>query len=267
MRLTVDRLAFGYPSKLVGEDASFTLGPGEVVCLLGPNGSGKTTLFKTVLGLLVPHGGMVSIDGEATASWSRRRLARAMGYVPQAHNAFFPFSVLEAVLMGRTPHMGLFASPSKSDIAIAEQVLETLNISHLRDAIYTRISGGERQLALIARALAQEPEILIMDEPTASLDFGNQMLVLNQIRRLAASGIAIILSTHDPDHAFHCAHRVAMLHEGRLAHLGVPEEVITSESLKQLYGVDVSVVELPEYTGSNGRPAHVCVPSQADTSY
>lgn len=263
MRLAVESLAFGYPSKPVGHDASFSLEPGEVLCLLGPNGSGKTTLFKTILGLLPPQGGVVQLDGQDLAGWSRRRVARIMGYVPQAHAAYFPFSVLETVLMGRTAHIGLFASPSKRDVVVAERVLESLNISDLRDAIYTRISGGERQLTLVARALAQEPEILVMDEPTASLDFGNQMLVLHQIRRLAESGIGIILSTHDPDHAFLCADRVAMLHEGKLVRLGAPDEVITPESLKQLYRVDVNVVELPGCTGTEGRPVHVCIPQTA----
>lgn len=258
MRLRVDQLAFGYPGKPVGADASFALGPGEVLCLLGANGSGKTTLFKTILGLLRPQGGAVYLDQEDIGRWPRRRLAQALGYVPQAHAAYFPFSVLETVLMGRTAHMPLFAIPSRRDVAIAEQALATLNIGHLRDAVYTRISGGERQLTLIARALAQEPRILVMDEPTASLDFGNQMLVLDQVQRLAERGIGIILSTHDPDHAFLCAQRVAMLHEGRLIRLGAPPEVITAESLKELYGVDVSVVAL----AGGQRPMHVCVPLQ-----
>ncbi len=258
MRLKIDGLGFGYPSKPVGADASFTLEPGEVLCLLGPNGSGKTTLFKTILGLLRPQSGAVYLDEDDISHWGRRRLARAMGYVPQAHTAYFPFSVLETVLMGRTAHMRLFGTPSRRDVGIAEQALATLNLAHLRDAIYTRISGGERQLALIARALAQEPRILVMDEPTASLDFGNQMLVLDQVRRLAERGIGIILSSHDPDHAFLCAQRVAMLHRGRLIRLGAPPEVITSETLKLLYGVDVSVVALP----GGPRPVHVCVPLQ-----
>ncbi len=256
MKLSVDGLAFGYPAKPVGKDASFSLGAGEVLCLLGPNGSGKTTLFKTLLGLLPAQAGAVYLDDQDIRGWSRRRLARAVGYVPQAHTAYFPFSVLETVLMGRTAHLGLFATPSPHDIAIADQALATLNIAHLREAIYTRISGGERQLTLIARALAQEPRILIMDEPTASLDFGNQMLVLDQVRRLAERGIGIILSTHDPDHAFLCARRVAMLHQGKVISLGAPAEVITAESLRLIYGVEVDVVTLP----AAARVAHVCVP-------
>lgn len=261
MKLAIDRLGFGYPSKAVGRDASFALAAGEVLCLLGPNGSGKTTLFKTILGLLPSQGGSVSLADQDIVNWSRRQIAQVMGYVPQAHAAYFPFTVIEAVLMGRTAHMNLFASPSKHDLAVAEQALATLGISHLRDAIYTRTSGGERQLALIARALAQEPRILVMDEPTASLDFGNQMLVLDQVRALAKTGIGIILSTHDPDHAFLCANRVAMLHEGALVRLGPPDETITSESLKLLYGIDVNVLEVSSHTESSGGAVHVCVPT------
>lgn len=266
MNLSVESLDFGYPTKPVGRDANFALTRGEILCLLGPNGSGKTTLFKTVLGLLSSQGGRVCLNGEDVAVWPRRRLARVMGYVPQAHTTYFPFTVIETVLMGRSPHLGLFASPTEADVHIAEEALQTLNLMHLRDAIYTRISGGERQLALIARALAQQPDILVMDEPTASLDFGNQMLVLEQIRYLALKGMAIILSTHDPDHAFLCAHRVAMLHQGQLLRLGTPREVITSESLKLLYGVNVDVVELPR-KGEQGKTTHVCVPASTDSKF
>jgi iron complex transport system ATP-binding protein len=161
------------------------------------------------------------------------------------------------VLMGRTAHLGVFSSPSKRDREIAESALERMRLAPLADSIYTRISGGERQLTLIARALAQEARIVVMDEPTANLDFGNQVRVLEHIQSLARSGIGVLLSTHDPDQAFLCADRVAMLHEGRLAHLGAPDEVITSVSLKQIYGVDVAVTRVPMAGGGERR---VCIP-------
>src|SRR5262249_26381811 len=141
---------------------------------------------------------------------------------------------------------------------IARETLARLGIEHLAERPYTEISGGERQLTLIARALAQEPAILVMDEPTASLDFGNQIRVLTEIEQLARDGIAVMLSTHDPDHAFLCAHRVALLHHGRLARLGTPDEVITRESLREVYGVEVSVTEAAR---ADGRVARVCVPT------
>jgi ABC-type sugar transport system ATPase subunit len=152
-------------------------------------------------------------------------------------------------------HVSLFAAPSRHDRAVAARALETLGIGHLHDRVYTEISGGERQLALIARASAQEPRLLIMDEPTASLDFGNQVRVLHQIAALAASGIAVVLSTHDPDHVFLCGDRLALLHGGRMEAIGAPEAVITPAALKRLYGVDVQVVELPD------QQTRTCVPA------
>ena len=163
--------------------------------------------------------------------------------------------------MGRTAHIGPFTTPSRVDRAVAEEMLAVLGIDHLATQRYTEISGGERQLVLIARALAQEPR-LVMDEPTASLDFGNQMRVLGEIEHLAGRGMAVMLSTHDPDHAFLCAHRVALLHQGRLARLGPPDEVITRESLREVYGVEVTVIEVAR---AEGRVARVCVPALGAT--
>jgi iron complex transport system ATP-binding protein len=260
MRLEIDNLAFGYRGKLVGSGVSFVLGAGEVLCLLGPNGVGKTTLFKTILRLNAPLGGTILADGEAIDRWPRQRLARLFGYVPQAQLGLFPFTIREVVLMGRTAHIGIFATPSSRDMEIAEEMLDLLGIGHLADQVYTEVSGGERQLALVARALAQEPKVLVMDEPTASLDFGNQVRVLSEIEAFASRGIAVILSTHDPDQAFLCAQRVAILHQGRLAYLGLPREVITSETLRAVYGVEVEVLPLDS---ANGQRLLVCVPSLA----
>ncbi|WP_375465842.1 ABC transporter ATP-binding protein [uncultured Methylobacterium sp.] len=254
MRLAVENLAFGHGARTIGADVSFTLDAGEVLCLLGPNGGGKTTLFKTLLGLLPPQAGRIRLDGADVARWSRAKVARAMAYVPQAHAAFFPFSVREVVLMGRAARLKPFAGPGRVDAAAADRALATLGIGHLSERIYTEISGGERQMVLIARALAGEPQVLIMDEPTASLDFGNQTRVLEQVRRLSATGIAVVLSTHDPGHAFLCADRVALLHGGRLIALGPPEATITPETLRRLYGVAVAVVPLP------GHGRSVCTP-------
>src|SRR5262249_23204771 len=222
VRLEARDLAFGYRGHPVGRDVSLALGAGEVMCLLGPNGSGKTTLFKTLLGLLPAQGGRVLMDGAELSGRKRNEIARMVSYVPQAHAAFFPFSVSEVVLMGRTAHVGVFSSPSRQDQGMAAAALERMGLAHLADSIYTRVSGGERQLTLIARALAQDARIVVMDEPTANLDFGNQVRVLQHIQSLAQSGIGVLLSTHDPDQAFLCANRVAMLHDGRLARVGTP---------------------------------------------
>jgi iron complex transport system ATP-binding protein len=260
MKLEAKQLDFGYGDKRVGSGVSLSLEAGEVLCLLGPNGSGKTTLFKTMLGLLPAQGGTVLVDDVDLRSRARAEVARLVSYVPQAHAAFFPFTVEEVVLMGRTAHLGVFSSPSKRDREAALAAIARMQIGHLADSVYTRISGGERQLTLIARALAQDARIIVMDEPTANLDFGNQVRVLQHIQSLAQSGIGVLLSTHDPDHAFICAHRVAMLHEGHLARLGAPSTTITPYTLREIYGVEVAVVRVAVGEGVE-RP--VCVPGGA----
>ncbi len=257
MKLEAKHLDFGYRGRRVGADVSLSLATGEVLCLLGPNGSGKTTLFKTLLGLLPPQGGQVLVDGTDVRQGKRAQVARLVSYVPQAHVAFFPFTVREIVLMGRTAHLGVFSSPSRRDHEVAQAAIERMRLAQLADSIYTRISGGERQLALIARALAQDARIIVMDEPTANLDFGNQVRVMEHVQSLAQAGMGVLLSTHDPDQAFLCADRVAMLHDGKLARLGPPAQAITADSLRQLYGVDVQVAQVE--TGQGTRHT-ACIP-------
>src|SRR6516164_5739301 len=173
-RLRIEDLSYGYPGNVVGRHVSFSVGVGEVLCLLGRNGEGKSTLFKTILGLLPPRAGSVRVDSEPIAGWSPRRRALTFGYVPQNSGGTFPFTVAELALMGRSAHRGPFAAPSAADREAAKEAIALLGITHLAEREWQRVSGGERQLALVARALAQEPRILVLDEPTASLDFGNQ---------------------------------------------------------------------------------------------
>jgi iron complex transport system ATP-binding protein len=251
--LEVRELAFGFPGRTVGRDVSFTLATGEVMCVLGPNGGGKTTLFRTLLGLIEKHSGSIKLQGKSLEELSRAAIARRIGYVPQGHSAYFAFTVREFVLMGRTAHLGAFAAPAKKDIQVAEHALESLGIAQLADKPVTEISGGERQLALVARALAQQPRLLVLDEPTASLDFGNQVRVLQKMTALARSGIAILFSSHDPDHAFLCATRALLLAEGRVLEAGAPREVIRADTLERMYRVSVRVVPLPG-------GMHTCLP-------
>jgi iron complex transport system ATP-binding protein len=252
--LEVKALAFGFPGRSVGRDVSFSLGRGEVMCVLGPNGGGKTTLFRTILGLLQSQAGSIHLDGNVLQSLSRIEIARLAGYVPQEHAGYFAFTVREFVLMGRTAHLGAFSVPAKKDREVADRVLESLAISALAQRPITEISGGERQLALLARALAQEPKVLVLDEPTAGLDFGNQVRVLERMSQLAASGIAILFSSHDPDHAFLCAQRALLLAQGRVLEIGAPAQVIRPDTLERLYGVSVQVLRL-----ANG--SHTCLPA------
>ena len=253
MRLEAHALAFGYRKHPVGRNVSVALAAGEVMCLLGPNGGGKTTLFRTLLGLLPAQGGRVALDGADLRTLARREVAKRIAYVPQAHVGYFPFTVRDVVLMGRTAHLATFAGPSRRDRGLADEALERLGLARLADAVYTQISGGERQLTLIARALAQAAPLLVMDEPTASLDFGNQVRVLDQVTALARTGIGVLLSTHDPDQAFQCADRVAMLRGGELIAQGAPAEVLTGARLRELYGVEVEVAEASLADGSRRR--------------
>jgi len=252
--LKVESLDFGFPGRTIGRDVSFSLAAGEVMCVLGPNGGGKTTLFRTVLGLLASHGGKILLEGNPIETLSRTEIARLIGYVPQGHSGYFAYTVREFVLMGRTAHLGIFSSPSKKDHEVAGRALASLGMAHLAERPITEVSGGERQLALVARALAQEPRMLLLDEPTASLDFGNQVRVLERIAALARTGIAILFSSHDPDHAFLCAQRALLLAEGRALEIGAPHDVIRADTLQRLYGVSVQVLPL-----AGG--GHTCLPA------
>ena len=255
MTVVCKDLSIGYGRKLVGSHIGLSVAPGEVVCLLGPNGCGKTTFFKTILGLIPALSGSVELGGKQQSRLSRRELARLIAFVPQQHGPVFPFEVLEVVTMGRTPRLGLFAQPSGADRQIALEALVSVGIEDLATRDYSRLSGGQRQLVLIARALAQQASVLVMDEPTASLDFGNQMRVLEKIRDLSrrGQGRAVVLSTHDPDQAFALMARVVLMKDGNIHAEGTPDEVLTGDCLTHVYGTAV-VVE----TTTSGRK--VCLP-------
>ncbi|MCI1945713.1 ABC transporter ATP-binding protein [Clostridium luticellarii] len=261
MKLEIKNAICGYGSKTVIKGISVKVKSGEILCLLGPNGVGKTTFFKTILGFLKLQGGEIILDGENIRNWSKKRLAKAIGYVPQAHTPPFPFSVLDVVIMGRSAHLGTFASPSKNDVAIAEESLETLGISFLKNKIYTEISGGERQMVLIARALTQQPHILIMDEPTSNLDFGNQIRVLERINSLVKKGMGVIMTTHFPDHTFLCPSKVALMQKNNIFNVGDVNDVVTEENLKSAYGVDVKIIST---VNNQGQPIKTCIPLLAN---
>ncbi len=246
-------LSIGYGERTVAAGIDLAVARGEVLCLLGPNGAGKTTLFKTLLGLLPPIAGEVTIGERPVGSLSRAELARSLAYVPQAQVMEFAYTVLDLVLMGRTAHLGPFSAPGPRDHERAHAALGDLGIADLAMAEANRISGGQRQLCLVARALAQDAPMLVMDEPTASLDLGNRLLVLERVRALKAQNYGVVFSTHDPDQARELATRVAVIADGRLAAYGPPQETVTGPILSSVYGVDV-VVERTE----SGR--HVVAP-------
>ncbi len=256
MKLEVRGLSIGYNGEAIGENLSLNIEPGQVLCLLGPNGCGKTTLFKTMLDLLPPIAGSILINDQPTSRLARAELARYLAYVPQAHVPPFPYRVSEVVEMGRTARIGAFSAPGESDRQAALHSLARLGIEHLADFDYSRLSGGQRQLVMIARALAQEAPVLIMDEPTASLDFGNQARVLNHILKLVEAGEhSVVLSTHDPDQAFALNAKVVLMQAGQIVAQGDADEVLNSNHLGQVYGIGVQV----ERTRSGRR---VCLPER-----
>jgi iron complex transport system ATP-binding protein len=244
MELVLEHIACGYGKKTVLEDFSARISSGEIFCLLGPNGIGKTTLYKTILGFLPALKGRISIDGRSIRDLASKELARYIGYVPQNQSASFAFSVTEVILMGRSSHLGSFNQPGPRDYELVERLMEELGISRLRDRLYTEISGGERQMVLIARALAQEPAFLMMDEPTGNLDFGNQALVLRHILGLAEQGLGIIMTTHYPEQVLLLNTTAALIKRDRNTVNGPAREVLTETILGETYGVPV-VAEVP----------------------
>jgi len=242
MILAGHRLTIGYHDRVVGRNFDVELVPGQVLALLGPNGGGKTTLLKTLLGLIPPLAGEVRVDGALLQQLAVRDRALLIGYVPQIHVGAFAFTVEDVVLMGRTAHRGLFTGPSQTDYEIAHSAIERLGIGHLASRPYTMISGGERQLAMIARTLAQQARIILLDEPTANLDFGNQGKVMREIRGLAEGGLAIALSTHDPNQALHNADRAMLIKDGSCFASGPCQDVLTQSNLRDLYDADVAVL-------------------------
>ncbi|BBO93389.1 ABC transporter ATP-binding protein [Desulfosarcina ovata] len=242
--ITVNHVTYGYDHRPVLRDVSLSFAQGEVISLLGPNGSGKTTLLKLLMGLLSPREGEILLESRPVASIPPRKLARRIAYVPQIHQASFGYRVLDVVLMGRMPHKPFFFRYDKADEAMAHQALERLSIGHLKDRSCTAVSGGERQLVLIARALVQGADIFVMDEPVNGLDYGNQIRLLGRIADLARDGYTFIKTTHFPDHALWISDRVVMLKQGQVIADGRTRDVISRNNLFRLYNTPVNVIGL-----------------------
>ena len=252
MRLEVRDLSFSYDtSRHIFEAVSFQCEGSQILCILGENGAGKSTLLNCILGEEQAEGEIL-INQKPLSAYSARELAKKIAYIPQTHVPIFPFRVMDVIMMGRTAWMGYFSAPSQEEEAMALENLEFLNISHLKEKPYTAISGGERQLVMIAAALTQEPELLVLDEPTAHLDFGNQHRFLELVLRLQERGMGIIMSTHSPDHALMLKGTTLILKSGRLWHSGLAENVITEATMSELYRLEVRLKDVGDRT--------VCVP-------
>ena len=241
MPIDARTLSFSYGGAPVLQNVTFRAGPGEVIAVLGPNGVGKSTLFRCLLGFLRPTSGEVRVDDRPLREFSRRELAREVAYIPQSYTPTYDYTVRQCVLMGATAQLGALQSPTDAQQELTERTLESLGIAHLAERGSQRISGGERQLMLIARALVQDARVLIMDEPTANLDYGNSFRVMQRVAQLGASGYTVIFSSHDPNQAFRYATRVLALKNGALLADGAPAQVLTEQTLSALYGIKVAV--------------------------
>jgi iron complex transport system ATP-binding protein len=262
--VTVQDLAFSYDGDMthaIFRDVAFSVGPGNVFCLLGPNGIGKSTLLKCMSNVLQGWQGSILLDDREISHMKPSEVAKGIGYVPQNQVSAFPFLVKDIVVMGRAPHLSVFSSPNKKDRRIAYGAMKTVGILSLAERPCMTLSGGEWQLTLIARALAQEPRIMVLDEPTSHLDLGNQVKILRVVKSLAGSGLGIIIASHFPDHAFIVATEVAILNHGRIAQKGTPQEIITDENMRDTYDVEVRVLYVGE--GVNRK---ACFPSLRDLS-
>lgn len=250
VKIRIEKVRYRYPNSKIDvlKGMSLEFPEGKATALLGANGSGKTTLLKVLLKILIPQEGTIYVDEKGINEFKRDDLSRLMAWVPQEEDSLFPYTVLEYLLMGRAPHMGFFSLPTKKDEGIITKTLSELGVPHLSYREILGLSGGEKRLVFIARALAQEPEVLVLDEPTAHLDLGNKAKVLSIIRRMANSGKTVVFSTHDPNEASLVADNVGIINGGEILSCGIPSMVITEDVLETIYRARLIVNKV------NGKP-------------
>lgn len=244
--IEVKNLSFKYTDELILDDINLDIKRGDVLAILGENGSGKSTLLKLILSFLKPISGEVLIDGKDVCSYDRADLAKKIAYVPQSSTLPFSYTVLEVVLMARISYQSIFSTYSNKDKKIASESLKELEIESLKDRVFSDLSGGQKQLVLIARALAQEAEILIMDEPSSSLDYSNELMLLNQIKKLAKKGFTVIQTTHNPNHAFFVSSKTLLIKDKKVFSFGKSSEILTERNINSLYDIEVELYESSE---------------------
>ncbi len=267
MKLEAQNVSFAYtPGSSAVQSVSFTLEAGEMLYLMGPNGSGKTTLLLCVSGIRRPTRGRVLLDGVDIRTYSSPERARRVGLVPQIHTPAFAYTVREMVVMGRAPYLGLFGAPRRRDYEIVDAALESVGLTSLCDRPYTELSGGERQLVMIARGLAQQSSVLLLDEPDAHLDPKNQHRVLEIVERLArAEGLAFIIASHAPNNALLYADRVLLLKQGRMMALGPAQETLNAALLSAAYDLETEVIY--DCDDGNGRIPRAIVPRRRNDGH
>ena len=258
MKLDVRNVSFAYDDKSVLSNVSFSAQDGEMIALLGPNGVGKSTLFKCILGFLKPQKGSVEIDGRAVQSLSDRERALCTAYIPQSFNPVFNHTVLDTVVMGSANSLSLFETPGRDEREKASLLIDQMGIGEIKDRGTRKISGVERQLMLLARSLMQDAKILIMDEPTASLDFANSHRVMRKVRELADNGYTVIFSTHSPSLAALYSTSIIALKNGTVLKKGSVGDIMTGEMLSSLYSFPIVTASV-----RIGDEEHfVCVPEK-----
>jgi len=259
MLVEIENLSGGYGGADVVNGVSCSADAGEILCLVGPNGCGKTTIFRLILGVLPASGGQIRISGKPIQSLSAKEMAHLVAYIPQHHAPVFAYTVLDMVIMGRAMRFSLFEGPNREDRDAAFAALEKMGISHLANQKAVELSSGQRQMALIARALCQEPKAFVMDEPGASLDYANQQLLMDAVTGLAEKGYCVIMSTHSPEHPLSVGHKILLMRQGRAAAFGKPDEVVTPETLEDIYDIEMDVLSVAD---RYGRRRTICLPAK-----
>jgi iron complex transport system ATP-binding protein len=247
IKLEIKNLWFSYYKKPILRDISFQLHSGDVCLLLGKNASGKSTLLKCLNRVHPPQKGEILVNGREVTKLSRASIAQIFSYVPQEHSVMFPFSCLEIVLMGRNPHLNLFEQPKEEDFLRAARALEKVGMGDFKKRKYTELSGGQRQLILVARSICQEPQIILMDEPTSHLDIKNRYMILEELlHEFQKKGVICILAVHNPDEALFLANKVAMLHQGKIHAFGEAEKILTRENLSKVFEIELELFPIKD---------------------